>query len=777
MPRSLNLLLSAGGLTLLVVSLISCGTGSALAPQDSHSDMAAFNPLASEASGAPAAPAQLALPAPPLDAALPFAERLLRRGTAVGTLELPGSQVFQLTQQNAAVDAESHTCTLHAAAGELSWAMYSLENLLEADAPMVLDLKLSGEDPLGPCYVAVSDYSRRAWVWTSVAFPQHRNSLPLALGATSISTAGNVYVVVAVHQQGSLAIEGLELSLNCPAPPPDGFQLSDSDGVQVPVSLSWIDPAISFDPDAGGQEVFGYDGIEVQRASQPEGPWSEIAQLAPGVTSYSDPNSIVIPGGEYYYRLLTLVGGAAIKPGLILGARADTALVELRAKFTLSPSSGAPGVLVSFNALGSVVSGGPLKNVLWDYDGDGVWDKDTAPALTSSKTYSVAGRLHPRLKLVMDLGGGATRSDIVTGYLPIGDQRGEWSQSGRTGAHGSRTALSAPLSDSSVVSYPGTASFLSPAALADGTLLVPGKDKKLHYLRPDASLLRSIDMGMFGEGPPAVTAAGYVWLQSSLDLFSPRITCVWPDLSVHTWSIGATGGPPVVSSDGKTVYVSSDNKLYGSAEKGDGSVHWYTWVYSFPAGTSASAPALDSSGNIYVCAGPALYKLSPAGKLLWQKGGFSANLLSPSVGIDGTIYASMNDAPLDLFAFDSNGSNLWANAMLSGSERIIGPAASGADGSVYVTTSEGRVYAFSSLGGMPIPPWHDASAVFVSPPVIDGDGRIYLLSQDGTLRCLSSKLGLRFSHSLGESALGGGLAFGNDGSLYASSTGHVTGLR
>ena len=54
---------------------------------------------------------------------------------------------------------------------------------------------------------------------------------------------------------------------------------------------------------------------------------------------------------------------------------------------------------------------------------------------------------------------------------------------------------------------------------------------------------------------------------------------------------------------------------------------------------------------------------------------------------------------------------------------------------------------------------------------------MYLLTEDGQVMSLTKKLHLKWSHSLGAASPVGGLAIGNDGSLYAGGTGTLHRIR
>lgn len=697
-----------------------------------------------------------------------------KQQTALGEIGLPGSSVFAMEQATVHIDLDDLTCTLSPPADELSWAMYQFSDLTPADAPFVVSVRFAGDLPPGPSYIGVSDYGRNRWNWTANATSQSDFAVAVDSSQQPVSATGNIYVLVGAWDGVALAVREAALELDAGAPPPQGFAVEDSDGVAVPAHLSWIDPAISFDPDGAGPEVYSYDGVEVKRATSPAGPWESIVILQAGVTTFDDQATLGgLPSelGPYYYEIRTLKQSYLSPWSYVRLAHVLLAINTVKAVMSLSPLTGGSGVNVTLNGSASIHSGA-LKWIVWDFDGNGVWDLSTEPSLTTTHIYPTRNRYYPRLKLVMDTGG-STMTDIVTGYLAIDDYRGDWSQSGRNAQHSSNSPIRGPRTSANRKTYSsGSIYFREPSIGADGTVHIAGSDNYLYLLKPDLTFNDKYNLGGSGFSTPAIDVSNYIWMSVQYTLFDRTLTCIYSDHTVHKYPPTLLTGEPVVSANGLFVYAPAGNVLYCATPfPAGGSKTWYFWSYSVPVGDEITTPAVVSDGSVYFSAGVSLYKVSPLGALVWKKS-LPSPPGPPVIAGNGNVYIPVGS---NLFAFSPSGVNLWADYSLG--NHIVGAPAVGTDGNIYLSTDQGRVYAYSPLGYRLYTPYEDPGAVFVTPPALEADGRVYVVSQAGTVYCLTKKLYLSWSYPLGEPCSNGSIAIGNNGMLYVGGVKKLTGFQ
>jgi outer membrane protein assembly factor BamB/subtilisin family serine protease len=132
----------------------------------------------------------------------------------------------------------------------------------------------------------------------------------------------------------------------------------------------------------------------------------------------------------------------------------------------------------------------------------------------------------------------------------------------------------------------------------------------------------------------------------------------------------------------------------------------------------------------------------------------------------GTSYLfAVDDA--DSTSGDGGNFNLTLNPSLwqaATQDEMTGTPAVGGDGSVYVGSTDGHLYAFSSSGSYR---WRNkVGKIGDSAPAIGTDGTIYVGSTDGKLHAVSSNGNLRWTATVGSTAYGSTPAIAEDGTIY-----------
>jgi len=253
-------------------------------------------------------------------------------------------------------------------------------------------------------------------------------------------------------------------------------------------------------------------------------------------------------------------------------------------------------------------------------------------------------------------------------------------------------------------------------------------------------------------GSPALSRdESTVYIGTSNALFGPfqnthAIQAVAVNDGSLQWSyaLGASEvrSTPAVAPDGSITVVVDEHNATGGLVRSlvhrlsaSGAVRWSYELGLAPSRVDIgfSAPAIAADGTTYV-ASDALYAIRPDGTLKWKVLGPAPEDLrgSPVIGADGTVYFAAHNIPLTAFHPDS-GRVLW-RLPLGVNDHVVASPSIAVDGTLYVATSPGILYAVSSAGVLL---WtFDVATVgyhctFRSSPAVAADGTIYLGSNQG----------------------------------------------
>jgi outer membrane protein assembly factor BamB len=135
---------------------------------------------------------------------------------------------------------------------------------------------------------------------------------------------------------------------------------------------------------------------------------------------------------------------------------------------------------------------------------------------------------------------------------------------------------------------------------------------------------------------------------------------------------------------------------------------------------------------------------------------------SPAIGSDGTIYVGSDDGKL--YAINPDGSEKWffeANGAISSSPAI------GNDGTIYVGSYRGNLYAINPDGSEKWSFYNYYSSISSS-PAIGSDGTIYVGSDDGKLYAINPNGSEKWFFEA-NGAIYSSPAIGSDGTIYVGS--------
>ena len=138
-------------------------------------------------------------------------------------------------------------------------------------------------------------------------------------------------------------------------------------------------------------------------------------------------------------------------------------------------------------------------------------------------------------------------------------------------------------------------------------------------------------------------------------------------------------------------------------------------------------------------------------------------LSSPSLDTDGTVYVGSTDGKL--YAILAYGNTKW---IYSTGDKIVSSPAIGRDGTIYVGSQDGNLYAIDLTGSLK---WSYTAGGIASSPAMAADGTIYVGSLDNVLYAIKPDGSSAWSYTTGGLVVSSP-AIGADGTVYVNSMGY-----
>jgi outer membrane protein assembly factor BamB len=231
-----------------------------------------------------------------------------------------------------------------------------------------------------------------------------------------------------------------------------------------------------------------------------------------------------------------------------------------------------------------------------------------------------------------------------------------------------------------------------------------------------------------GDSSPAIGADRLLWVGTTAGDVVVLSAAGVVQAALHTG--GAVRSSPVRSATGLSVIGSTDGTLYGVDRLGE-----IADAGEADADADADAGAPDDGGTE---AGSALRPARAVFRLP-----LTAILSSPAIGGDGTIYVSTTAGKLVAVAADGSAVKWSAttNDTLGSSPSVA------TDGTIYIGSSDHKLYAFTHDGATK---WvFDAGASITGSPVVGGDDTIYVGASDGKLYAVTADGKQRWVYAAG----------------------------
>jgi outer membrane protein assembly factor BamB len=308
----------------------------------------------------------------------------------------------------------------------------------------------------------------------------------------------------------------------------------------------------------------------------------------------------------------------------------------------------------------------------------------------------------------------------------------------------------------------------SPAIGSDGTIYFGSMDNNLYALMPDGKLRWSYQVGGQIYSSPAIGADGTIYVGSSdgkVYALNANGTLKWD--SQTGWDIESS---PVIGPDG-TVYIGSHDGMLYAFNPQDGSLKWNCRtapLYMY------SSPALGADGTVYAAGNDGqVYAINPDGSPIDSDGitipiwncqpdeESTSPLVGLAIGPDGTIYVGSYSGKI--YALGSDGTLKWS---FKTGDQVHSSPAIARDGTIYVGSHDCMIYALGHDGKLK---WKypTGSAVYSS-PAIGADGTIYVGSLDGSIYALRPDGSLVWSYKT-RAQIYASPAIGEDGTIYITS--------
>lgn len=398
-----------------------------------------------------------------------------------------------------------------------------------------------------------------------------------------------------------------------------------------------------------------------------------------------------------------------------------------------------------------------------DCEGDGCGEQVLVPGTTPPPDAGVDGSAldgsalpdaPPPPPPPPDASGGGGACDTVGGFEP----GASWPSFGGCGSHAGRTTVIGPPAGAQVKWFVAVGAAGSPgtsAVVAANGILYVGGDS-LRAVSPAGTVLWTVP-GTVSQTPAIGRGAVYAVTSISLNAHALDGGLLW------SAAVGGVAGPNL-GVDG-TIYISGTASRVGAYHP-DGGGRWN--VDGGMGGPPVlAAPAVGADGTIYgapVGSGSAQAYLPANGAVKWSASASSPFQSSPVAGANGM---SFFPAGFTVVAALPDGGVAWTFSSPPTGDGGVAMATSpavGADGTVYIAGgNDGTLHARDPLTG--VEKWSVVVGGSLGPPIIDGEGTIYLGSSTGHLVGVRQDRSEKLRLAIGV-GLRSPLTLGPDGRLY-----------
>jgi outer membrane protein assembly factor BamB len=283
-----------------------------------------------------------------------------------------------------------------------------------------------------------------------------------------------------------------------------------------------------------------------------------------------------------------------------------------------------------------------------------------------------------------------------------------------------------------------------PTVTEAGIILVPSHDHGLHGVAPDGEGRFTLDL--LQRGWAAVLADGdRIWATSDAGLLLRFPASGEPPEATDRLDLAGAAETAVVRGPEGDLFLAAGPSVFRLTPEGE-----VRWRFD-TGGAVVSSPAVDADGRVYVGSqDDHLYALAADGRMRWRHRADADIDASPVIADEGTIVVGADDGALRGFA-PTDGVLRWETQFAG---PIRGPAALGRAGEVYVSVygprprlacvgaADGEVRWSFALG-------EETRLGSDGGAVVDADGNLYFGAHDGFFYALDPQGELRWVRQLG----------------------------
>lgn len=262
-----------------------------------------------------------------------------------------------------------------------------------------------------------------------------------------------------------------------------------------------------------------------------------------------------------------------------------------------------------------------------------------------------------------------------------------------------------------------------PVIDSDGIIYIgtKGQNDTFYAIYPNGTIKWNYHTGSIDYGSPTIGDDGTIYVGSSngkLYAFNPDGTLKWSYSTTEIpYSEGVISTRALVGDNGNIFFADFDGNLYSL--NADGDLRWKVNI-----GTTNIYHVLQGTdGTIYFndIINYTIYAIRNNGEMIWT---YEKGILG-TIGDDGTLYiTSANNSEIQ--ALDRDKNILWT---YTSEKNEIFPSAIGADGSIYVSTSDGRILQISEEGILKRE-YNLEKGDVTKVSAVDSEGRLYIIQKN-----------------------------------------------